>query len=367
MPSVPAFIARRLPRNLYINRIGKGLTGAYDAAKARPPVDVSQLRAVVFSDHHRGKGNGADDFRRCEEAYAAALGWYLEQDYELWLLGDVEELWENRAVHVTDRYENILALEREFGDRLWRFYGNHDMTWQHESNVKKYLAGYLPGTQVREALTVVLTDEGEPLAKLFLVHGHQGTIDSGNLLVVPFSRFVVRFGWGTLQRAQGFASTSPSTDAVLRGKHDRAMAAWADGHPERIVLVAGHTHHPVFPEELPPDRELEAHEREQEYRAAQQSGEEVAASRAAHQLAAVRALRAEPHEPLDLTRPSYFNSGCCSFGDGDVTGLEFSGGKVRLVRWLNNNGNPSAHPLTPARDLRTMFGELTGQAPSSSA
>jgi hypothetical protein len=363
---VPAFIARWLPQNAYAKRIGRGLSDAYEKATSRPPVEVNELRAVVFSDHHRGSGDGADDFRRCEEAYAAALGWYLEQGYELWLVGDVEELWENRAVHVMKRYEDILALEYQFRDRLWRFYGNHDMAWKRQRDVEEDLARYVPGTQVREALKLVITDGGEPLARLFLVHGHQGTIDSGNLLVVPFSRFVVRFGWGTLQRARGFANTSPATDAVLRGKHDRAMATWADRHPERIVLLAGHTHHPVFPGQLPPDRAAEAREAERRYRDSQNSGQDLSAPRAAHELARVRKVRAEPHDPIDLERPSYFNSGCCSFGDGDVTGLEFSDGRVRLVRWLDNNGNPTPHELAGA-DLRALFGQLTGRAPPARA
>ncbi|HVD56829.1 MAG TPA: hypothetical protein VNC17_08290 [Thermoleophilaceae bacterium] len=362
---VPAFLARHLPQNAYAGRIGKGLTRAYAAASSRPPIEVDELRAVVFSDHHRGRGDGADDFRRCEEAYAAALGWYIERGYELWLLGDVEELWENDVADVMDRYREILALEAEFGDRLWRFYGNHDMSWQKPSNVRKDLAPHVPGTEVQEALKLVFTDHGEPLASLFLVHGHQGTTDSGNFLVVPFSRFVVRFGWGTLQRARGFANTSPATDAVLRGKHDRAMATWADAHPERVVLVAGHTHRPVFPGQLPPDRGREHREAEQAYRSARSTGERVAEARATHELARVRAERESPHEPIDLKRPSYFNTGCCSFGDGDVTGLEFAEGRVRLVRWLDNEGRAACRELA-SEDLRRMFGQLTGSAPARS-
>ena len=361
--ALPAFITRRLPKGSYEKGIRKGLTKAYEDAQTRPAVEIDDLRAVVFSDHHRGRGDGADDFRHCEEAYAAALGWYLEQRYELWLLGDVEELWENRAVHVLERYKAILELEREFGERLWRFYGNHDMAWQHERNVRNDLAEHLPGTKVNEALNVVLTDGGRPLGRLFLVHGHQGTLDSGNLLVVPFSRFVVRFGWGTLQRARGFANTSPANDAVLRGKHDRTMAAWADDHDERVVLVAGHTHRPVFAGQLPPNRTTEARDREAEYQSAVQSGQGLPEARSARELARVRAVREQPHTPLDLERPSYYNSGCCSFGDGDVTGLEFAGGRVRLVRWLDNDGHPTAYELASA-DLREVLGDLAGRAPA---
>ena len=37
--------------------------------------------------------------------------------------------------------------------------------------------------------------------------------------------------------------------------------------------------------------------------------------------------------PIQLEPPCYFNTGCCSFGDGDVTGLEIGDGEIRLIRW----------------------------------
>lgn len=357
--ALPALLARRLGQDAYSRRIASGLSGAYERADTRA-VERSALRAVVFSDHHRGRGDGADDFRRCEQAYCAALGWYLEHGYELWLLGDVEELWENRPRHVMERYGQVLGLEREFGPRLRRFFGNHDMAWRREKNVQRFLAAHMAEARVGEGLRLTVTEAGEPLGTLFLVHGHQGTIDSGNLLVVPFSRFVVRFGWGTLQRARGFANTSPATDAVLRGKHDRAMATWADAHPERTVLVAGHTHRPVFPKKFPPDFRALAAEREAAYRAA--AGDDVPAARAELELAKARLARAGRYKPPKLERPCYFNTGCCSFGDGDVTGLEFSHGQVRLVRWLEDSGGASPQELA-ASDLRDVLGAVSGALP----
>ena len=358
--ALPAFVARRLGQDAYSKRIAKGLDNAYDRAET-DAVDVSSLRAVVFSDHHRGRGDGADDFRRCEQAYCAALGWYLEHGYELWLLGDVEELWENRPKHVVERYGRVLALERDFGARLRRFFGNHDMAWRREKNVRRFLTEHLPGARVGEALRLTVTDGGRPLGTLFLVHGHQGTLDSGNLLVVPFSRFVVRFIWAALQRARGFANTSPATDAVLRGKHDIAMAAWADAHPERTVLLAGHTHRPVFPGQFPPDAAALAAEREAAYRAA--TGDELPGARAELELARVRVARAEAYEAPELERPCYFNTGCCSFGDGDVTGLELDGGKVRLVRWLEDGRSASPRELAAA-ELQAVLGAVTGELPA---
>jgi UDP-2,3-diacylglucosamine pyrophosphatase LpxH len=346
-------------------RIAEGLTKVFDRRADSEARELSELRAVVFSDHHRGIGDGADDFCRCEGAYCAALGWYLERGYELWLLGDVEELWENRPKHVIERYGDVLALERAFGDRLRRCFGNHDMAWRSRRNVRRFLRSHLPRPKVAEALKLTITDAGKPLGTLFLVHGHQGTWDSGNLLVVPFSRFFVRFFWARVQRAQGFASTSPSTSNVLRAKHDRAMARWADRHPERIVMVAGHTHRPVLPGSAPADVHELLDQRQVAYDAAQ-GGPGAPGARAELERARVDLRREEPYEPPDLERPCYLNTGCCSFGDGDVTGLEFSGGQVRLVRWLDDDGAAKARELGTPLDLRAMFATVAGSVPAAS-
>src|ERR687886_404857 len=59
-----------------------------------------------------------------------------------------------------------------------------------------------------------------------------------------------------------------------------------------------------------------------------------------------------PHDrPPALSPPCYFNTGCCSFGDGDITGIEIAGGEIRLIRWLDDNEDP--HPKILARDSLT--------------
>jgi hypothetical protein len=39
-------------------------------------------------------------------------------------------------------------------------------------------------------------------------------------------------------------------------------------------------------------------------------------------------------------KPSYFNSGCCCFDDGTITGIEISEGFIRLIKWSLVNGKP---------------------------
>ena len=71
-----------------------------DCAADEVVLDVGAARLIIFSDHHKGARDGADDFQRCERAYNAALGYYYECGHELIGLGDVEELGECRPKHV---------------------------------------------------------------------------------------------------------------------------------------------------------------------------------------------------------------------------------------------------------------------------
>jgi hypothetical protein len=57
---------------------------------------------------------------------------------------------------------------------------------------------------------------------------------------------------------------------------------------------------------------------------------------------------------VEFKKPSYFNSGCCAFLDGDVTGLEFSDGEIRLVRWPDDEGAPKPKVLAKAK-LKDVF------------
>jgi len=329
--------------------------------------DIDALKVVIFSDHHRGRGDDADDFARCERAYMAALGWYAQQGYELWLLGDVEELWENTPpTKVLEQYPKVLALEGSFGDGLYRFYGNHDLEWSDAERVKRFLGegGHLPaGKGVLEALNVELYEGGgsDPLGRLFLVHGHQGTPDAGSRLSRFVSRFAVRKVWGPAQRLLKMASTSPAADVQLRARHDRTMYTWAaKRRDDPVVLIAGHTHRPVFPGDPPPSLQEVLDAAKAEYtKVSTGTDEAAAAARAALEFAQVKFDRDSGHDPVVQERPVYFNTGCCSFGDGDVTGLVIEGGKIGLVRWLDNNGKPRPQELVEGRaDLRDVLARV---------
>ena len=197
-----------------------------------------------------------------------------------------------------------------------------------------------------EAMRLAITDgDGAPLAELFLVHGHQGTASSDRNAAI--SRFFVRAAWRPLQNMINRPWNTPAVDWTLRGEHARDMEAWAHKHGR--VLVTGHTHLPVFfggrkrPAVTPADVDPPA-------QAGDPSSEALRRARLEWARAEEERLRRRP--PVMPKTPCYFNTGCCSFGDGDITGLEISGGALRLVRW------PST-PQTDRDELEHMgLGEI---------
>ena len=84
-------------RSEFVERIGKGLERVYQGTLEHFKfIDIKTAKIIIFSDHHRGLRNGADDFRLSEPAYHAALAYYFNLGHTLILLGDTEELWEEQ-------------------------------------------------------------------------------------------------------------------------------------------------------------------------------------------------------------------------------------------------------------------------------
>ena len=69
--------------------LARGLSRVLKKTRENGPIPLGEKhRYVVFSDHHKGSGSKADDFRRCKETYLAALAHYFDQGYHLIILGE---------------------------------------------------------------------------------------------------------------------------------------------------------------------------------------------------------------------------------------------------------------------------------------
>ena len=56
-------------------------------------------------------------------------------------------------------------------------------------------------------------------------------------------------------------------------------------------------------------------------------------------------------------RPTYFNSGCCCYTDGDITGIEIDEGCIRLIKWELEDESPTRKVLEEI-SLEELVGRL---------
>jgi hypothetical protein len=76
------------------------------------------------------------------------------------------------------------------------------------------------------------------------------------------------------------------------------------------------------------------------------------------------AVRLANQQPVPLATPCYFNTGCCSFGDGDITGIEIADGEIRLVRWPADPDTDRRQLGTPLR-LEDVFERVASHEPAA--
>ncbi|MCP4401719.1 MAG: hypothetical protein GY801_31015, partial [bacterium] len=170
-------------------------------------------------------------------------------------------------------------------------------------------------------------DQGEKAGELFFVHGHQGK-NYGF-----FDRWAVQHIWANLQVLANIGYGTPAKSFELRRKHEEIMYTWVAGLQEKVICVCGHTHRPVFM----------SHAWEQ---CAQQELKKLIEKQAskddiAMQHAELEWIRSNSQRRSDIPadgKPCFFNAGCCSYSDGDITGIEISDGDIRLVKWHESAG-----------------------------
>ncbi len=334
--------------------LSAALTGPDTAAVT---LDLAQPhRWAVFSDQHKGARDGADEFRLCEPAYRAALEHYRDRGWTLVLLGDAEELWEQSFRVVEKAYPDTLRLEGSFpSGRSYRVWGNHDDAWMVPAEVRRKLGRYLTDPVVYEAVRLDVVRAGAELGTVLMLHGHQGRFASDRIR--PLARMAVRF-WRPIQRAFRVGITTPATDACYRARHDRNMYEWAAAQP-RTILIAGHTHRPVWSSRTHLEK-LQA-ELERRERAGEEGSEGVQALK---RRIDDRRAKYPPCGETPKMRPCYFNTGCCKFADGDITGMEIEDGVVRLVKWSAQHAGGALERRTLEEEsLATILERLTDPAP----
>jgi predicted phosphodiesterase len=264
----------------------KRLNKVYKSADQIPIDDSSKI--VLMSDCHRGDGNWGDNFLNNQNLYFAALDFYYRKDFTYIELGDGDELWENRKI------ENIISIHSDAywlmskfykKGRFYMIYGNHDSVKKSKNYVKLHLTSYyvesikkwvalFPDLKIHEGLVLKYMDDNNIL---FLTHGHQ--VDFFNYDLWKLARFLVRYLWRPLESIGMRDPTSAAKNNARKEKTEKKLTNWAK--KQNHIIVAGHTHRPVFPQ---------------------------------------------------INEPFYFNDGSCVH-PRCITALEIENGTIALVKW----------------------------------
>lgn len=358
----------------YAEKVHKGLDRAYKNTQSNASIDfdLKTDRCAILSDQHKGIRDGADDFKKCARVYNAALGYYYEAGYKLVLLGDSEELWECKPREVLDSHKDTLGLEAKFNsteNRCFKIIGNHDECWGEKSTSDKYLDRVFKtengNNYLYNSLTLMVHNNGTPIGKIFMLHGHQGTLESD--MFSKISKFLVRNVWRNFQRLTKIKSTMPSSDFELRGHHNRAMYDWAHdkcAYGDKLILIAGHTHLPVFiSQDIVGKLQTELDKMKRSLNQAKKKGRQAyrrVLERIAEKSAELEYAKASNSISMEMsgTKPCYFNTGCCSFSDGDITAIEIADGEIRLVRLPDKDKNPRRLVLDKAKLETEVFKHL---------
>ncbi|MDP4126603.1 MAG: metallophosphoesterase family protein [Bacillota bacterium] len=231
----------------------KRISNVFESAEEVPFDDSSRI--ILMSDVHRGDGSYADDFSKNQNLYFAALTHYYNENFTYIEIGDGDELWKNKKLSdITSVYSNTFWLLSKFFNegRLYLIFGNHDMVKRDEKFVKNNMNQffderenkYIPlfeNVKLHEGLVLRhrITDQ-----KILLLHGHQ--VDFLDYDLWKLSRFMVRYLWRPLEL---IGVKDPTSTAKNHGKKDAVetkLTEWVTR--EKHMLIAGHTHRPMFPE-----------------------------------------------------------------------------------------------------------------------
>lgn len=338
------WLAHKFSSSPDMERVHKALSHLYNSTISGEnkkgitlPLDLQTGKYIILSDQHKGAKDGSDDFRKAEATYTRALDHYFDNGFHFISLGDCEELWENLIWTVLAKNKISFEAEKKFvaAGRFTKVFGNHDLFWNNDPLASYYLKKmYDQELPVYEAVILQTILQGNS-TNILLTHGHQGDGQSdGN----PLSAWIVSRVWAPLQSYLNINPNTPAYQKEMKSTHNRFMYEWSK-EASNPVLITGHTHQPVFASLTHLERlykQLIAAEKENNQLLIGKLKQEIDFRRTEYDYVAANYMN---------MRPFYFNTGCCCFTDGDITGIEIAEGMIRLVKWKNNETTSQRMPL----------------------
>lgn len=345
----------------------KKFSRLYDIASGPEHIlalDSNRDRYVIFSDHHKGDGSAADDFKKNAQLYASALSFYSEGGFQFIALGDNEELWENSYQQVHSVYRDLISKEIRMAPegksrKKIRVWGNHDkevsLRW-FKRTIRRLRIKDLYNVEHRESLCL---GKG-----IFLIHGHQGRFFED--IAWKVSRWAVQFVWKTIQKILHIGIDGPAENFRLREDLERKYYVWAKAH--KALLICGHTHQAIFASLTHFDRlQISVSQLEKKLNSAPPEAKDKMTQELFEKKAVVadilsRRLGITPksfENPASSAIPCYFNTGCCGYTNG-ITCIEIDRGQIRLIKWQREN---SEREILVEENLDRILQHIKAQKP----
>ncbi|RYZ97810.1 MAG: metallophosphoesterase [Sphingobacteriaceae bacterium] len=332
--------------NVALNRLYNNIIAGRGKKGKVIPFDATKDKFIILSDQHKGARDNSDIFALAENNYLAALDHYNTEGYTYINLGDSEELWGNLFITISNHNKATFEKEKAFLKRkaFIKIFGNHDLYWDNDPLAAlSVLQTYGESIKIYEGVVLQTTLNGAPLS-IYMTHGHQGDLQSdGNW----FSKWFVSNIWAPLQSYLQINLNTPAFNDVLKTDHNRIMYEWISEKKD-MLLVTGHTHQPVF---------ASLTHLEKLY-------SELLKAKAANDLPKMEELQKQVNQRHregetipDFTayEPTYFNTGCCCFNDGDITGIEICEDCIRLIKWEYNADGKSERFVLDETKLETLI------------
>lgn len=178
-----------------------------------------------------------------------------------------------------------------------------------------------------------------------MTHGHQGDMQSdGNW----FSKWFVSTIWGPVQAYLRINPNTPAYNNQLKSEHNQIMYDWT-AKQTNLALVTGHTHQPVFNSLTHLER---TYIRLDE---AKKSGDKALVQKIEAELLAGK-ISGNTSPRLEYSKNTYFNTGCCCFNDGDITGIELENGRIRLIEWKKDINNMPQRIVLEEKAFENLLG-----------
>ena len=309
---------------------------------------TKNFKYVILSDLHFGDGGPADDFRDNIEPMKRLLTHYLENNYRIILLGDIEELWQFDLDMIRKEYdEEIYSLFRKFEtERIMRVFGNHDKDWASPPDPTTKDPTLKKGAS--EALKM-LDVNGD--CRILLVHGHQGSLDADKYSWI--SKFLVRKIYKKIEfiiKSSKLYKNPSATKSQVIKDYERIMYAWAKEN--KLILICGHSHRAIFASTSYTERleneiaelrsENKAHK--DDHKLVKENKKKIKKKKKKLKEEKKRGRDIDPIEPDQKPLPCYFNTGCGLFTKG-ITCLEIENDEIRLVKWHKEKKEESFYEI----------------------